>query len=439
MANDNQELGAAAADSAKGAGDPTDITSEIPTGYSAQSSQAKKAIFDLQNSRGSVRDVGENAIFGAAAGAQAVAGQGPMSPLAAFMQGAAAGLAIPGKLYQAKRQQLKDTLDASPFEVVMPELAEKYPYLKGMPSALAIHTIQSIAVDTQKMIQEHNAKVGVGPGGNNEMNPQGEFDAQAAAQAQQYITEHGTERIDAKIEPMFLTAINQSLPADSPKLQKGDLVGKDMSDLKTLMPAPANPKEERLMGIQWANLTRQVNPANATRGSLIGTLGQNNARAMRGLLLVKNPYTTAEKAAVTNDIAAIMQGGVPHEQNIRQMGYGTYWDRLADFKTKITADPSLLDQPGIRAQLNKDINELLKVDQYIVDANMDTLAAGYQNVIASDPDRWEKIKAGVKSQIMLPETQGPVNQAVIDIPEGTTGKASDGTPVIRKGGVWQRK
>jgi len=132
--------------------DPTNI----PTGFSANSPQALAAISDLQKSRGSLRSVAQNVVAGGAAGAKAA--QGSTDPLAAFMQGTAAGLQIPAMLYKQKQDQLKDTLDASPLAATMPDLADRYPVLASMPTAMAIKTIQDIAVDAEHLKAEDAAK-----------------------------------------------------------------------------------------------------------------------------------------------------------------------------------------------------------------------------------------------------------------------------------------
>jgi hypothetical protein len=147
--------------------------SNIPTGFSADSPQALSAISDLQKSRGSLRSVAQNVVAGGAAGAQAA--QGSTDPLSAFMQGTAAGLQIPAMLYKQKADQLQNTLDASPLRATMPDLADRYPVLASMPTAMAIKTIQDIALDSAHMIQQHNAKVGEGPEGPGVANPQGEL------------------------------------------------------------------------------------------------------------------------------------------------------------------------------------------------------------------------------------------------------------------------
>ena len=115
---------------------------------------AVEALTNLEKSRGSYGSMAQSALMGAGLGAKA--SQGAMNPLTAFLQGAAAGLQAPAQVFAQKQAQVKSTLDAIPFGVRFPELAKlpAYSALAGMPSAIALETVQGIARDTARVQAE---------------------------------------------------------------------------------------------------------------------------------------------------------------------------------------------------------------------------------------------------------------------------------------------
>lgn len=137
---------------------PVDM-SNMATGLSSDSPSAQQAMTDLMESRGSLRNSLRGGIGAMAAGAEAA--KGALSPLAAFMQGAQAGLQAPGILFAQKRKELQETIDASPFAITHPELAgpgAPYANLGGFPTKLAVETIQQIAKDAAKVQAESAAQ-----------------------------------------------------------------------------------------------------------------------------------------------------------------------------------------------------------------------------------------------------------------------------------------
>ena len=134
------------------------VDPNMATGLAGNDPASVEAITGLNKYRGSMGFAVKSAITGAGLGAQA--GQGAMNPLTAFLQGAAAGLQAPAQVFAQKQAQVKSTLDAMPFAIRFPDMAKRYPLLGGMPSALALDTLKTIATDTQKVIEEHQAKIG---------------------------------------------------------------------------------------------------------------------------------------------------------------------------------------------------------------------------------------------------------------------------------------
>lgn len=128
----------------------------MPTGYSAEDENVKSRMADALKMTG--RDYFKSALMGAGAGAAASAGQ--INPMAAFLQGAAAGLQAPAQVWEQKQRQAKSVLDATPFGVVVPE-AKNDPAmaaLVGLPYGLVAPAIQKIAEDSVKVYRDASAK-----------------------------------------------------------------------------------------------------------------------------------------------------------------------------------------------------------------------------------------------------------------------------------------
>ena len=157
---------------------PDQIAESIPRGYGIGQNAYTEAFANLAKQRGSLMNTIRAALAGGGAGAEA--SQNANNPFSAFMEGAAAGLQIPGQLALQKQAQIKSQLDASPLSVTMPALAAQYPTLSSIPTALAVQSIQKIAADSIDLYIAHNAKVGMpldanGKPTNQIMNPAGEM------------------------------------------------------------------------------------------------------------------------------------------------------------------------------------------------------------------------------------------------------------------------
>lgn len=172
----------------------------VARGFSGGDPASVQALEGLAKYRGTLGFAGKSAIMGAGMGAQAA--QGAMNPLTAFLQGAAAGLQAPAQVFAQKQAQVKSTLDAMPFGARFPELAAKYPTLAGMPSALALDTLKTIAIDTQKVIEEHNARLG-------EISATGSQGRVTSESAQGYAALY-QKATGKNIDPEILIGLNES-------------------------------------------------------------------------------------------------------------------------------------------------------------------------------------------------------------------------------------
>lgn len=125
-----------------------DIAAKIPTGYSINNPKVQAAMQDYISSPAYLLT---SALGGGGAGAAAA--QGSLNPVAAMLQGFRAGISVPSQVYEMKKQQLQSTLDATPLAQVLPDLAQRYPVFAGMPSKIALESIQQIANDVRQVRQ----------------------------------------------------------------------------------------------------------------------------------------------------------------------------------------------------------------------------------------------------------------------------------------------
>jgi hypothetical protein len=125
-------------------------------GLSSKDPEAQAKMREAMKMRG--MDYARAGIMGAAAGGQA--GAQTMNPLAAFVQGMAAGLQAPAQIYEQKRQQAQSVYDATPFGATHPEVVkdERYSVLAGLPTGIAVKVIGAIAQDAAKVALESQAE-----------------------------------------------------------------------------------------------------------------------------------------------------------------------------------------------------------------------------------------------------------------------------------------
>ena len=116
--------------------------------------EAQAAINAIQRSRTTTwGDVGRTALMGAGLGA----GVQATNPLSAFLQGTLAGLQAPLAIAKQKQDQLKSTIDATPFGLVVPEAQNPdspYHAFSGLPYGLVAPAVAGIALESVKISKQ---------------------------------------------------------------------------------------------------------------------------------------------------------------------------------------------------------------------------------------------------------------------------------------------
>lgn len=153
----------------------------------------------------------------------------------------------------------------------------------------------------------------------------------------------------------------------------------------------------------WASQYKLFAPTNAARGSLIGQAAYGNARADRALTTLADPNIKPQQIqAVVNDYAGIMQGGAPHADSMRSMGFDTLLTDFANLKTKIFSEPQNANQPEVVNTLRNMISEIKKVDNQIISNNLDTFEATNSEQVSRNPTKWQKIRNSVMRGTQAP-------------------------------------
>lgn len=160
---------------------------------------------------------------------------------------------------------------------------------------------------------------------------------------------------------------------------------------------------------EWDKLVRLSNPATATRGSLLGVAGVNNARADRALTSLKDPNMVVQQLdAVTADVAGIMKGGSPDEQGAAQMRFSNILTRWAALKSTLTSTPQAINNPAVANKLKQIVKDIKNVDNKIISDNFKAQEQAFKPIIAKDPQRWNEYKKSVMEQTVAPdETPDP--------------------------------
>ena len=363
----------------------------IPKGYSTNDPAVQDMFEDIHRKQKTVKGYIEAGIMGAAAGGQAA--QGFSDPYAAFIQGAAAGMQVPAALYQKRSAELRNALDAAPLSKTMPELVYNdpadpskgmkpgYEIFASMPTKLAQQAIAQIGQDAIRLKMDAESKEKLAT-----------IDEASAKAYSKMAAEAGVD-----IKPEDILGARKQDVADFVRLSASNAAALGNEKRKE---NAADLKQKQLDEKAFFLLDRLANPTTAMRGSALGMAGQNNLRADRAIGVLKNPagMTTQDKDMVTTDLAGIMQGGVPHEQELRSQGYGTYWDNFKVLSQKILQKPALLDQPEIKAKLLDAVKTLKEADNRIIENNLSTLEASHADLINRNPDKWLNMKKAILKQ-----------------------------------------
>jgi hypothetical protein len=127
----------------------------------------------------------------------------------------------------------------------------------------------------------------------------------------------------------------------------------------------------------------------------LGVAVTNNMKAGRAMKLLnqKGLYTPQDQSLVTTDLTAMMKGGSPDEELLRQQQYGNLYTSGVSLLQRITSKPQDLNLPDIRQHLRDVVKGIIEVDNQSIKDHVDTVESGRADVISKRPKDWETLKA----------------------------------------------
>lgn len=135
-------------------------------------------------------------------------------------------------------------------------------------------------------------------------------------------------------------------------------------------------------------------------------LQQNNMRANRAIELASRPMTWQEFNNVLTDAAAIMQGGVPHIDQIHNMTYPTWQEQFARYQTVATSQPTMNVPPEIRNRVISMVQGIQKIDNQYLTKNAEFMQKMLGPTIRGGIGQFQKPIADMTNAITQTAGQG---------------------------------
>lgn len=145
---------------------------------------------------------------------------------------------------------------------------------------------------------------------------------------------------------------------------------------------------------QWVDTGKEMNISKASSRTPLGVAVTNNVRSQRAskLLNSSGTFTPQDLNLITTDISAIMKGGSPDEQLLRQQQYGSFYANGINLLQKITANPQNLNVPEVRQHLRDVVNGVISVDNGVIQDHVSNIESQRKDVISRRPNDWAKLK-----------------------------------------------
>ena len=121
----------------------------------------------------------------------------------------------------------------------------------------------------------------------------------------------------------------------------------------------------------------------------LGQSGTANVRAGRAIDLLTNKDITKDSYVynlVNTDVQGVMKGATPDQEQLKE-GYKTGQQQLAALWTKISSNPTAVNQPGVKSQLINILNGLRDIDNQVIDSQSGVAKVAFEGAIKNNPDR----------------------------------------------------
>lgn len=203
------------------------------------------------------------------------------------------------------------------------------------------------------------------------------------------------------------TSATDELLKNSPKLAKmgfqvGDQVpNRFISEQTTPPKASLGLRDEQFWQKQWVDTAKDMDLSKASSRTPLGVATTNNMKAGRALKLLDSnkTFTPQDMSLITTDLTAMMKGGSPDEELLRQQQYGNLQTSGVQLLQKILSKPENLNTPEVKQHLREIIKGIVEVDNGVIRGHIDNIESGRADVIAKRPKDWEKLKAKALSKI----------------------------------------
>lgn len=204
------------------------------------------------------------------------------------------------------------------------------------------------------------------------------------------------------------TLATDAMLANYPKLAKlgfkaGDQVpNRFIAEQVTPAPASLGLRDEQFWAKQWVDAAKDMDVTKASSRTPLGVATINNQKSARAtqLLNSKKAFTPQDLNLITTDLAAMMKGGSPDEELLRQQQYGNYYTQGVSLLQRLTSKPQDANLPEVKEHLKDVINGIVQVDNQVIKDHVDNVESGRADVIAKRPKDWEKLKSNVLKNIV---------------------------------------
>lgn len=323
-------------------------TPQMPTALAAELLRLKSQAGDpwaaLAQSLG--KDTGQGAV-GYAAGKRDFAAKQPLTP----EQQVSMGLTAPAP-GPAQPGQTSPTQSMPAFN-------------KGMPMSLAENMLQrktqeDIARETtSRTLDAANTRAGLAPVPVNQMHKD------------QYQKVYGHE--------IPFSELTQN--------QEKELAAQFAAKSKPAGGAGSGIQMDKFVQTEMDKANKAVNPLNATRGTALGNAGIMLTRIGTAKETLADPQITPQQmAAVTTDLAGIVQMGTPHELGIKDQDYSTWWTKANALAGRIKNKPEEAQSPETVKKLKDLVNGYEKVYNGLVQKNLDAHKKSVQSIAKKYPE-----------------------------------------------------
>src|SRR5260221_4883084 len=161
------------------------------------------------------------------------------------------------------------------------------------------------------------------------------------------------------------------------------------------------PKQRQQDEKSLSQLTRQIDPYIAMRGTLIGTSAQGNARANRALKITNDSKATPKHlSAAIVDLAGKMPNGTPHDLAMRQQNYGLLYTDIANMKTYLESKPQAANQPEVQQNIRQMIKDIVSVDNDVITNNIGIVESMNSDLVGRNRKSWDSAVSKIKKSLI---------------------------------------